>query len=93
MPGEAVVGKVDFGSGESPCEWTAWTAWRRDTALKRCSTPGLEEYIEGLSFMWYLQHGSLVSLDDVQKALSDENGEPASLPIRPMCYRLMNATS
>lgn len=55
----------------------------RDTALKRCRTPGLEEYIEGLSFMWYLQHGSLVSLDAVQKALSDENGEPVCHPIPP----------
>lgn len=30
--------------------------------------------------MWYLQHGSLVPLDDVQNALSDENGEPVSHP-------------
>lgn len=47
-------------------------------------TPGLEEYIEALSFMWYLQHGGLVPLDNVQKALSDENGEPVS-------FRLLNS--
>lgn len=56
----------------------------RDTAAEKIGrTPGLEEYIEGLSFMWYLQHGGLVSLDDVQKALSDENGEPVRVIPRP----------
>lgn len=34
--------------------------------------------------MWYLQHGGLVPLDNVQKALSDENGEPVS-------FRLLNS--
>ncbi|KGB75778.1 hypothetical protein CNBG_1616 [Cryptococcus deuterogattii R265] len=57
------------GGGGNTWESGFWK-WRKSI------TPGLEEYIEGLSFMWYLQHGGLVSLDDVQKALSDENGEP-----------------
>nr|KIR86239.1 hypothetical protein I308_03183 [Cryptococcus tetragattii IND107] len=60
------LGDVRGGGGWESGFWK----WRKSI------TPGLEEYIEGLSFMWYLQHGSLVSLDDVQKALSDENGEP-----------------
>ncbi|OWZ39292.1 hypothetical protein C356_04162 [Cryptococcus neoformans c45] len=58
----------DARAGES---WTSgFWKWRKSI------TPGLEEYIEALSFMWYLQHGGLVPLDNVQKALSDENGEP-----------------
>ncbi|EAL20102.1 hypothetical protein CNBF4280 [Cryptococcus deneoformans B-3501A] len=58
----------DARPGES---WeSGFWKWRKSI------TPGLEEYIEGLSFMWYLQHGGLVPLDQVQKALSDENGEP-----------------
>ncbi|AFR96253.2 hypothetical protein C343_04372 [Cryptococcus neoformans C23] len=57
----------DARAGES---WTSgFWKWRKSI------TPGLEEYIEALSFMWYLQHGGLVPLDNVQKALSDENGE------------------
>ncbi|WVW79456.1 hypothetical protein I302_101425 [Kwoniella bestiolae CBS 10118] len=53
-----------------------------DEALKgywrwnRQVSPGLEEYIEALSFLYYLEHKSLVPLDAVQKTLSDEAGEP-----------------
>ncbi|ODO06076.1 hypothetical protein L198_01305 [Cryptococcus wingfieldii CBS 7118] len=61
-------------------EWGFWK-WRKSV------TPGLEEYIEGLSFMWYLEHGSLVSLEDVQKAVSDENGQPY-LVVTPEDYIL-----
>ncbi|WVF65462.1 hypothetical protein IAT40_000190 [Kwoniella sp. CBS 6097] len=39
-------------------------------------SPGLEEYIEGLSFLWYLEHQSLIPLGEVQRTLSDEAGEP-----------------
>lgn len=64
--------------------WVKYSVGRCDTAAEKIGrTPGLEEYIEGLSFMWYLQHGGLVSLDDVQKALSDENGEPVRVIPRP----------
>jgi len=42
-------------------------------------SPGLEEYIEGLSFLHYLEHGNLITLEEVQSTLSDtENGEPVS---------------
>ncbi|ODN81066.1 hypothetical protein L202_03161 [Cryptococcus amylolentus CBS 6039] len=65
---------------EDGWEWGFWK-WRKSV------TPGLEEYIEGLSFMWYLEHGSLVSLEDVQKAVSDENGQPY-LVVTPEDYIL-----
>jgi hypothetical protein len=43
-------------------------------------SPGLEEYIEGLSFLWYLDKKELITLADVQQTLSDpETGEPVSL--------------
>ena len=49
-------------------------------ALSNKSSPGLEEYIEGLSFLHYLEKRELISLVEVQKTLSDDkSGEPASL--------------
>jgi len=40
---------------------------------------GLEEYIEGLSFLHYLEHGTLISLKEVQETLSEkETGESVS---------------
>lgn len=42
-------------------------------------TPGMEEYIEASSFLHYLDHGSLITLEEVQRNLSDkETGEPVS---------------
>lgn len=35
---------------------------------------GLQEYIEALSFIHYLEYGTLVSFTEVQRSLSDENG-------------------
>lgn len=35
---------------------------------------GLQEYIEALSFAHYLEKGTLVSYEEVQASLSDENG-------------------
>lgn len=49
------------------------TYWR----WSRQVSPGLEEYIEALSFLHYLEDGQLVTLDQVQRTLSDsETGEP-----------------
>ncbi|WVR08986.1 hypothetical protein IAU60_006046 [Kwoniella sp. DSM 27419] len=48
----------------------AFWKWNRQVS------PGLEEYIEGLSFLWYLEHRSLIPLAEVQSTLSDEAGEP-----------------
>lgn len=42
------------------------------------SSGGLEEYIEGYSFLYYLETGGLVSLPDLQQALSDEEGVKVS---------------
>lgn len=42
-------------------------------------TPGMEEYIEASSFLHYLDHGTLITLEEVQRNLSDkETGEPVS---------------
>lgn len=44
-------------------------------------SPGLQEYIEALSFAHYLQHGTLIPYGEVQKSLSDESGSPVrSIP-------------
>jgi predicted translin family RNA/ssDNA-binding protein len=44
--------------------------WRH----QRQVSPGLQEYIEALSFAHYLDHGKLITFTDVQKTLADENG-------------------
>ncbi|KAK7694361.1 hypothetical protein QCA50_001547 [Cerrena zonata] len=44
--------------------------WR----YQRAVSPGLQEYIEALSFTHYLDTGRLVSYDEVQKSLSDNEG-------------------
>jgi predicted translin family RNA/ssDNA-binding protein len=46
--------------------------WR----YQRNVSPGLQEYIEALSFIHYLDTGKLISFDDVQRTLSDEGGVP-----------------
>ncbi|KAL6304180.1 Translin [Sparassis latifolia] len=37
-------------------------------------SPGLQEYIEALSFAHFLEHGTLISYDEVQQSLCDNNG-------------------
>ncbi|WWC73012.1 uncharacterized protein I206_106977 [Kwoniella pini CBS 10737] len=54
--------------GDSEAKEAYWR-WNRQVS------PGLEEYIEGLSFLYYLEHKSLVPLEEVQRTLSDENGQ------------------
>lgn len=39
-------------------------------------SPGLQEYIEALSFACFLDHGSLITFDQVQATLSDPEGIP-----------------
>ncbi|KII93395.1 hypothetical protein PLICRDRAFT_152057 [Plicaturopsis crispa FD-325 SS-3] len=39
-------------------------------------SPGLQEYIEALSFAYYLQHGSLVPFNYVQSTVADTDGVP-----------------
>ena len=44
--------------------------WR----YQRAVSPGLQEYIEALSFTHYLDTGCLISFEEVQKSLSDSEG-------------------
>ncbi|OSX67791.1 hypothetical protein POSPLADRAFT_1129470 [Postia placenta MAD-698-R-SB12] len=46
--------------------------WR----YQRNVSPGLQEYIEALSFARYLEFRTLISYDEVQKTISDEDGKP-----------------
>ncbi|KZT74853.1 Translin [Daedalea quercina L-15889] len=39
-------------------------------------SPGLQEYIEALSFAYYLQCQTMISYEEVQKSLSDADGNP-----------------
>ncbi|KAF9785994.1 Translin [Thelephora terrestris] len=48
--------------------------WRYQRAI----SPGLQEYIEALSFAHYLTHNSLITWSEVQNRLSDESGSPVS---------------
>jgi hypothetical protein len=42
----------------------------------RCICPSLQEFIEALSFINYLEHGTLITFGDAQRLLSDESGVP-----------------
>ncbi|KAF9452538.1 Translin [Macrolepiota fuliginosa MF-IS2] len=46
--------------------------WR----YQRQVSPGLQEYIEALSFAHYLQHGTLIPFETVQRSLSSPEGVP-----------------
>ncbi|EFI28575.1 translin family protein [Coprinopsis cinerea okayama7 len=46
--------------------------WRHERQV----SPGLQEYIEALGFAYYLEHGTLISFNEVQKTLSDPHGAP-----------------
>jgi predicted translin family RNA/ssDNA-binding protein len=48
-------------------------------------SPGLQEYIEALGFAHYLEHGTLISLAQVQSSLCDEAGVPVCL----LCYDMI----
>lgn len=54
--------------------------WR----YQRQVSPGLQEYIEALSFANFLDHGSLITFDQVQATLSDPKGNP----VRHMCHMI-----
>ncbi|KAG2023832.1 translin family protein [Coprinopsis cinerea AmutBmut pab1-1] len=46
--------------------------WRHERQV----SPGLQEYIEALGFAYYLEHGTLIPFNEVQKTLSDPHGAP-----------------
>ena len=50
----------------------------------RCISPSIQEFIEALSFMHYLEYGTLVTFGDVQRTLSDGHGVPVSMHIVPI---------
>lgn len=54
--------------------------WR----YQRQVSPGLQEYIEALSFTHYLDHGNLITFEQVQNTLCDTSGKPVSL--EPITY-------
>ncbi|KIY67587.1 Translin [Cylindrobasidium torrendii FP15055 ss-10] len=47
-------------------------------------SPGLQEYIEALSFAHFLEHGTLITSEDVQRTLLGDDGQPASRLIFPL---------
>ena len=48
----------------------------RFARYQRNVSPGLQEYIEALSFAHYLEHKSLISYEQVQQSLCDDEGSP-----------------
>ncbi|KAL4068281.1 Translin [Scleroderma yunnanense] len=63
--------------------------WRHHRSV----SPGLQEYIEALSFAYYLGHASLVTFDQVQKTLLDVNGVPLfPLPVEDYLLGLSDLT-
>ncbi|KIM48372.1 hypothetical protein M413DRAFT_418938 [Hebeloma cylindrosporum] len=56
--------------------------WR----YQRQVSPGLQEYIEALSFAHYLEHGSLITFEEVQRTLMDSQGVEVCL--RQVCSAL-----
>ncbi|CAA7258794.1 unnamed protein product [Cyclocybe aegerita] len=58
--------------------------WR----YQRQVSPGLQEYIEALSFAHYLEHGTLIPFDEVQKTLMDSEGVEQYVPLSVSDYLL-----
>jgi Translin family len=54
--------------------------WR----YQRQVSPGLQEYIEALSFAHYLEHETLIKFDQVQDTLRDADGVPVRM--RNYCH-------
>ncbi|KAJ7225853.1 Translin [Mycena pura] len=55
-------------------------------------SPGLQEYIEALSFAHYLEQGTLISYAQVQAALSDADGPFFTLPVADYLLGLSDLT-
>lgn len=47
----------------------------------KCFSPGMQEFIEALSFLHYLEHGNLITYDEVQRTLSDDHGVPVRMSV------------
>lgn len=48
--------------------------------------PGLEEYIEAVSFLEFLESDTLITIDKLQTMLTKQNEDEAIMPIRPLEY-------
>ncbi|KAI0639141.1 Translin [Trametes polyzona] len=60
---------------------------------QRNISPGLQEYIEALSFAHYLEHRTLISYAQVQATLSDSDGNPFfTLPVEDYLLGLADLT-
>ena len=57
------------GGGIDRCKLKCFRKY--DLRLTYESSPGLEEYIEALSFLHYLEKQSLITLTEIQSTLSD----------------------
>jgi len=51
-------------------------------------SPGLQEYIEALSFAHYLEHDTLITYEEVQETLADPNGIPVRTLNSPSLFAL-----
>ncbi|ORY33107.1 Translin [Naematelia encephala] len=51
-------------------------------------SPGLEEYIEAISFLYYLEHASLIPLSEIQSELSDPTTGQPYVVVTPEDYVL-----
>ncbi|GJE87756.1 translin-associated factor-X domain-containing protein [Phanerochaete sordida] len=70
-------------------ELTGDRFWR----YQRQVSPGLQEYIEALSFAHYLETGKLIGYEEVQKSLSDDQGAPYfPLPLEDYLLGLSDLT-
>jgi len=58
--------------------------WR----YQRQVSPGVQEYVEALSFAHYLEHGSLITFDAVQQTLMDPQGNQVCSTIFPITLKL-----
>jgi hypothetical protein len=66
--------------------------WR----YQRSISPGLQEYIEALGLIHYLERGTLVTFDETQATLSNADGTPVRTSTTPHCmynYHSANANS
>jgi hypothetical protein len=51
-------------------------------------SPGLQEYIEALSFAHYLEHKTLITFEQVQNTLCDADAVPVRYSARTYCFRV-----
>ncbi|GMK55859.1 hypothetical protein CspeluHIS016_0209150 [Cutaneotrichosporon spelunceum] len=75
---------AELAAGAADDEGAAQNFWK----FNRQVSPGLEEYIEGYSFLHYLETGDLVSLSELQNALVSEETGKNLVVITPEDYIL-----